>query len=512
MVSPYGGSALRRSAWQFLTGKAISGALTFAIVLVVVRLLPVDQYAAYVTLVAGVELLIVLASCGLPWLAARQIPDHRLHAPASNLRRLLAWLVAAHATMVLLCVAVAAGLLDLYLRWTGLSVFGVAAITYLAVLAVEASGRFARESLLGGLMEQGVARTSLVARQAFLLAGLLFIAWHGQATVDLVARTELAAALVGTALALGGLWRRSRAIGDSATMRPDWQPPGVAPMLRTALDMYGAHLVTLLYSPQVFLTLVQRHLGVEAAAAFGFLRSLYEQTSRYLPATLLFNLIRPTLVATYVGQGGIAGLSRSANMVGKVSLMALMPLLAVTAVSGEWLVDLASGGRFDHTGMLLAGFMGVLVPLSQRQLFESVAVATGQSRWCTLGAAAGILMLPLMLWAMQAGLGLWAAVAALAGGHLLFDAVVLLGVGRGAGFRPDVGAWLRLVAAAAVTVGALHVMSWTGVDPLLPDPAALWRALLAAALCLMLLWLWSPLRPDERAQLRTLVSRRRAAS
>lgn len=38
---PYSAAALRRGAWHLLSGKAVSGLLTFTILLVLVRLLPV---------------------------------------------------------------------------------------------------------------------------------------------------------------------------------------------------------------------------------------------------------------------------------------------------------------------------------------------------------------------------------------------------------------------------------------------------------------------------------------
>ena len=87
-ASPYSSDVLKRSALHFLTGKAISAALTFLIVLWLVRLLPVAEYGAYVTLVAGMELTFGLSGLGLSWMAVRYLPEYRLHAKGVELSRL----------------------------------------------------------------------------------------------------------------------------------------------------------------------------------------------------------------------------------------------------------------------------------------------------------------------------------------------------------------------------------------------------------------------------------------
>jgi hypothetical protein len=274
-------------------------------------------------------------------------------------------------------------------------------------------------------------------------------------------------------------------------------------MWRTGLNMYIAYLFTLLYSPQVFLVLVLRVLGTEAAATFGFLRSLYDQIARYLPAALLFNLIRPKLVASFVGGGGMAELAPNANMAGKLSLFALMPLIAFAAVGGAELIDWLSGARFGDTGFLFLGFMLALIPFSQRQLMESVAVATGYSALCPRAAASGLLMLPLMAGLLHFGLGLWAPVIALALGHLLFNLMILISLARRTGYRPDLAGFYKLIAAAvAAFLGAV----W------LPPLSPLWLQVLADASVamgafLLIAWLIKPFAEVERNRINGLMKR-----
>ena len=91
--SPYSGALLKQSAIHFLTGKAASALLTFTILLWLVRLLSTQDYATYVTLVAAYELLFAISSLGLPWMAARYLPEYRLHASGFHLKAHLSWLL-----------------------------------------------------------------------------------------------------------------------------------------------------------------------------------------------------------------------------------------------------------------------------------------------------------------------------------------------------------------------------------------------------------------------------------
>ena len=476
--------------------------MTFIILLWVVRLLPITEYGVYVTLVAGMELAGSISGLGLPWLGARYLPEYRLHAPGSSIQRLgcrlLVWLAA---SLVILTILLWAGL-DHYLSWTGLTAFREAAMLYLLVLYAEGLGRLVIASLLNPLMLQQVVRASLVLRQLTFLSLLFLIFSVGTVQLIDVVRAELVASLFGTGVAIIGLWRHLTSLRPAAG-QSDWREPSLSEMWGTSLNMYFAYMFTLLYSPQVFLVLVLRVLGPEAAATFGFLRNLYDQIARHLPAALLFNLIRPKLVASFVGGGGIAELARNANMAGKLSLFALMPLIAFAAVDGANLINWLSGSRFGDTGFLFLGFMLALIPLSQRQLIESVAVATGYSALCPRAAASGLLMLPLMMGLLHFGLGLWAPMIALALGHLLFNLIILITLAPRTGYRPDLAGFYKLIAAAfgrlsrnSLATASVAIVA-TGVS----------RCRMVMAAFLFIAWLIKPFAEAERNRINGLIKR-----
>jgi O-antigen/teichoic acid export membrane protein len=436
-----------------LSGKVVSALLTFTILLWLVRLMPVAEYGAYIILVAGMELGFGLSGFGLTWLAARYLPEYRVHASGADLAEICRQLLVWNALALLIFITLFALLLDSYLDWIGLEFIHISAQIYLAVMLVEGLGRFLRANLMEPLMLHGGARSCMVLRQLcfLILIAILDFTDHGQ--LFWVACVELISSVLGMVLALIILWRHLQVLRDQSR-RPEWLIPELSTQWHMAVSMYSTQLLTLVYSPQVFVNLIQRSLGVEAAALFGFLHTLQDQVARYLPANLLLSIIRPKLVASYIEGGGMAELSRNANFAGKLSLFILMPVIALTALFGDSVVAWLSGSKFMDSGWLLFGLMLVLVPLSQRQLTESVAVISGHARLCTWAAAVGLIVFPLMWGMLQMGLGLWAAVIAICLGHLLFNSFVVAMLSIRFGYRSDWVGFLKLILSVLTAYGA----------------------------------------------------------
>lgn len=501
--SPYSAAALRHAAVHFLTGRVASAVLTLAILLVLVRVLELGQYGYYVTLVALAEVTWQVCDFGLPWAAARYLPEMRLHADGRQLVRriwqLLAWLTLCLATVALLAYPLLPALLEHF----GLKQARDAAAVYLLVVVVEGCGRHARESVLGPLMQQAAVRASIIIRHASFLAGVGALAWHGEVRLIDVVITEVGASVPGTCAALLSVHRHGRAFVIQEG-RAGWAPPDMRVLWRTGLPMYGAQLASITYSPQVMTVLMQRVLGAEAAALFGFLRSLHAYAGRYLPAELLFGLIRPRLVASFVSGGGMPALSAQAQLVGKVSLLALMPMLAFAAVFGDVLVGALSAGRFVNTGWLLAGMLLALVPFSQRRLLETVAVTIGHGGLCAKASAAGALGLPLAIVLVVLGAGVWSAVVGVLFGQMLFALVVLLAL-RAKGFRPATASAHKLFVVAVATTAGAWILTLTGM----PVGATLFAgALVVLAISFVVTWIVEPFSIAERDMFNRLAGRR----
>ncbi|WP_333877285.1 hypothetical protein [Methylobacter sp.] len=535
---PYSGAALKVSAVHFFIGKGASGLLNLGILLWLVRLLPVAEYGVYVSLQAGMLLALAVTSLGLPWMAARYLPEFRLYASGKQLTRFV-WQVVA-----LICLFAVAGALLLFVAmpWL-LEILNFTQQTdvarlYLLVLVIEGLRLNLQECILEPLLQQGQTQFSQVVRNLILLLCLGIVANQGTVHLNHVVLAELAGSFLGAAVALRGMHRYLCA-HRKLSGKDGWQPPNWSEMWRTMRHMYISLIVTLTYSPSALIFLVQRFLGVEITALFGFLLNLYGQICRYLPAFLLFGLIRPKLMASYVGEGGMAQLAYNANFMGKISLFVLMPILVFVWLSGGELLSLLSGGKFTQSGYYLGGLLLTLIPFSQRQILETVAVACGQSHLCFWGSVLGALILPPVYLLLEAGHSLWIPILAIIASQILFNATLTVAMGFTTTYRPDVVGNFKLIAAALVgfILGFFVKMTWTGrlflqgansFDEFLQNFKKIFSMLLtqqiavpihgllglviiaAFALGLFLLasLLFNPFRVDERLSLNRLVKRK----
>lgn len=500
--SPYSSSEFKRSTLHFLAGKAVSALLSLIILLWMVRLLPTKEYGAYVVLVAGMEITLAITALGLPWVSARFLPEFRLYASGKMLMhfvwQIVAWISLFLIVGALLLLAAVPGLLPLELVQ-----FADVAKLYLLLLLIEGLGRHIRESILGPLMQQGRAQICQVLRNLGFLLLIGIEVSLGVVHLHHVVFAELAASLLGSILSLYGLIRYLRECRDLQG-KDNWKPPKWSEMWRIARYMYLGNLVTQTYNPQVFVFLIQHHLGLEAAALFGFLRSLYVQVTNYLPAALLSNLIRPKLMASFVGEGGMAELTRNANLVGKLSMFVLMPILILVWLAGSELTNLLSGGKFDETSYYLAGLLLTLIPLSQRQLLEIVAVTSEKSHLCSWGAVLGVLVLPMAYLLLELGQGLWSVIIAIVVSQILFSSTLIITLTHTTAYHFDVTGFFRLLMAAVIGFVfahqfALSMQGW--LDLFL-------MAFLSCSLFLLISYFIKPFYTDERERLNRLFNRK----
>ncbi|QOJ22935.1 MAG: oligosaccharide flippase family protein [Gammaproteobacteria bacterium] len=500
--SPYSSSEFKRSTLHFLAGKAASALLSLIILLLLVRLLPTKEYGAYVVFVAGMEITLAITALGLPWVSARYLPEFRLYANGKMLIHFV-WQIIAWISLFLIAGALLLLAAVPWLLPSELAQYTDAAKLYLLLLLIEGLGRYIRESILGPLMQQGRAQISQVLRNlAFLLLIGIEIS-QGAVHLYYVVFAELVASLLGTILALHGLIQYLQMYRDLQG-KDGWQSPKWSEMWRVARYMYLGNLITQTYNPQVFVFLIQRYLGLEAAALFGFLRNLYVQVTNYLPAALLSNLIRPKLVASFVGERGMTELTRNTNLVGKLSMFVLMPILIFVWLAGSELTSLLSGGKFDEADYYLAGLLLALVPLSQRQLLEIVAVISEKSHLCSWGAVMGVLVLPMAYLLLESGQGLWSVIILIVMSQILFSGTLIIVLTHTTTYRFDFAGFFKLIVAAVIGFTfaqrlPLSIQSW--LDLFL-------MAIFSCGLFLLISYFIKPFYRDERERLNRLLNRK----
>jgi O-antigen/teichoic acid export membrane protein len=246
-------------------------------------------------------------------------------------------------------------------------------------------------------------------------------------------------------------------------------------MRAVALHNYASGIVEYLYSPSCLILLLARSQSPEAMAGLGFVLRLTDIIRNYMPGMVIFSVVRSRMIGAYTGNGDYGELQRWAHFVFKVSALSLLPVLAVAAVYGDLVLQLASGGRFGEYRLLFAVLCGWLALRLHRLILNVVCNAIGLMGMWALASLVSLLVLPLLAWLGAAVLGLWLVPAALLGNEVIVNGLVVVGMRR-RGFAWPLG--LRWWARALLAIGAAACVAW-----LLPGQGMLGAAVGSLLLC-----------------------------
>lgn len=505
---PFSVARLRSGMALFVAGKLASGLIGLAWLLVLVRALDLPAYAAYIVLIAMLEITLLVSNAGVYAFAQRYITEarlpHNLHLLPRLIWRSLAYRMLTLAAAALVLAASAAPLAD----WLGQPPLRAVLPLYAGVMVAEGAARYL-ELVFESLLEQGRAQACAIFRNGLrlLIVALLWRGAHPLSLVDVVS-IELLCSGLGLGLACLLAWRGRPAVA-AAVLTPVAPAAdfSIARLAQFALPLYVAQCLTQLYSPDTIKLIVSRLLGAVEAATFGFAHAISFVLQRYLPATLLLGLVRPMLVARQQKGGQEAQLNEVGNLVLKINLLLLLPLAAVFAVAGSEFAGWVSGGRYRDAGLVLFLLTLLLILNGTHLVLSMLATTLENSRavlWGTVVSVPGVLVgvaLAPRLGSAAMVMGLWAS-------ELLWCSFTLILLRRsGFGFRIDAGAWLKLIAAAALAAAAAWLLLL-----LLTPMAGLARLMVSAAVVLPVYLLAGlvlrPFSASERGQVLRLLPAR----
>ena len=449
----------RRALLQFVGGRLAQAAARAVLVLALVRVLPIVDYGAYMLIIGTAEMLLQVASFGILPLAQRYLPQMLTTLPIRKLYAFVAFLVVSQ-ILVLTAIAGALGYF-----WDSLGpVFGMSQEqidrTHLAVglFLVIPAFRFSVELLEAMLAPGQAARALMVfSRAAAVLVMIAILPRVGLTEVLLVD-------MVVTGLCVVLMW-----FGIKRNLLALHSPGANGDLPLREMARFAGHMalvgpMSATASPGAVRLVLANTLGLAESGLFAFLQSLERLVSRYLPATLLRNLVRPVLISRFVGQGSSDLMQAGTGLLLKSNMLAVIGGLVVIAVCGDQIVLILSGGKFPNGGLTLLLLYVNMVATSQRGVQEMVMQITGHTRALWITSIVSPLAL-LMVW--------------LFGGHGLNVAVLIITAGS--------------ITANSLAAGVLQVKTdWFRVD---------WRGMTAiflpglvgAALGIVLIGWFAPL-------------------
>ncbi len=453
---PFSAGALRRNFGYFAVGKIGSGIIGIGVVVLMVRLLSEPDYGSYVSLVALLEIVLLVSNAGSYPIAQRYFTDAMLDDNRVWLGKLVVRAFALRAGSLVL-VALALGVASASIA-DGLRLPGVAAALplYALVIVFEGSARFI-DLVFEGMLEQRRAQVCAIVRSGTRLAILFaMLRLGGDLSLLDAVKVDLAGAAVGLTVSLAMLRRTVSSISPHRPAPDAADPFSWRRMTGFALPLYLAQIVTQAYGPDTVKLVIGRMMGAMEVAAFGFAHALSLILQRYLPAQLLLGLVRPALVARQARGAPNEQLARAGNLILKINHFLLVPVAAFVGVGGTELVLLVSKGKHALAGGILFWLVALLLLQALHVVLSMLATALEDRRavlFATLAATPGVVAGILL--ANVAGIG--GMLAGLWASELLWCATArrMLSA-RGFQFPIDWRGWCKLLAAGAIAaLGAL---------------------------------------------------------
>lgn len=409
---------VRRALVHFVGGRVVQAAARALLVLVLVRILPVADYGAYMLIIGTAELLLQFGSFGILAIAQRYLPQFIRTLPLQTLYRFIAFLVLSQLAILGLLSGVLWWFWSIIAPFFNLTDQQVAATTVATLLfLVVPAFRFSAE-LLEAMLEQGRAqfiRALMVLSRAAVL-GLLVVATP---RVELTTVLYIDMVVFSLAMLLAWYLIRRSVIELHATTATGTIP--VRDLARFGLRMAVVSVLGAFGTTGAVRLVLANSMGIVEAGLFSFLQSLQSLVSRYLPATLLRGLIRPVLISRTVGRESTTVLEAGTGLLLKSNLLIVVGGMVVISICGDELVALLSGGKFTGAGITLLLIYLSMAAESQRSVQEMVMQITGHTN--ALAYTAAIAPLSLGIVWLCADYGLNVAVLIIAAGGLLANGI-----------------------------------------------------------------------------------------
>jgi hypothetical protein len=250
--------------------------------------------------------------------------------------------------------------------------------------------------------------------------------------------------------------------------------------------------------------LMTRYAGGISSATYGFAQTMTDFIQRYLPSTLAGNLVSAAMNARHTEHRHFGSVDFIGNLTLKLDLFVLAPLSVWFALSGPFLANFLTKGKYPDAALYMIGLMMVLAIESHAFLTRSYANVAERVDLTLKGSFV------LVLWIVPAillvkPLGVWGLIVARAS-TLIIHEVWLAGalVRRNVPYHLDTLGIAKILVSGAIGFLFLkHV-----VTPAATLPAFLGIGCLTALICLISYYIANPFSARERELLLGLLGQR----
>lgn len=376
-MSAYGGERVRRGLWHFLLGKGVSSVAGLAAMVLVVRGLTIEEFAAYSVLVALVEVFTAVSGLGLSHLVLRYVPELFNRAELVALGRLVRTVLALRTGVLVLVVAGAALAAAPLAGWLGLEKHLAALQLFLLVVGLRTTSHFLSQ-VMDSTLHQGVSQVAFSSAALLRCAGMVWLMHGGQVSLLPVIALEAACDALACVVLLFGLFRLLALNRDAPTVDTtnDWLKANARQLSRFALTAYLQHLATLPFGGNTNRLVGGVLFGERMMAGFGFALSLYDYVKRYLPTQLLVGVIRPVIVARYTADKNFQRVAALCEKSFQVNLSLLLIIATPVVVAGPEILAAISAGKYGQDSAWILIALIALLSLETRRMLLEVLTQT----------------------------------------------------------------------------------------------------------------------------------------
>jgi O-antigen/teichoic acid export membrane protein len=452
---PYSASRVTRGVAYLVIGKIVTSVAGIGTFLLLVRALPVEQFAAYTVLFALVEIVEAITGVGLSHVVSRYVPELYVQHRKGALRRLVAVALAMRLLVLGVFLAIVYLLAPTIAPLIGLTDWEWAVKAYLLVVLARVTSA-SMFGVLESMLHQKISQMGAAFVTVTRFALLALTASQGMLELRTVIVIELVTDLVGCTIMLIGIVRAMSRAGDGEPSGgSDWIRSNLGRMAEFGIKGYLQHLLIMPYGGSTNRLLVGGSLATADVALFGFAQSVADLMERYLPVKLLAGVIRPVLAARYARDRRFSDVGLVTNLIFKVNLALICAVAVAVFAGGESLMSLVTAGKYSEGGVGLLLLMCALVVLySLRHMLDHVCHAVERNGPLIMSNAVitcsilpGIALLPT--------LGVYALPAANLVGLVIGSAILLWKLHTdGFELRRDVAGLSRVLVATAAGFGA----------------------------------------------------------
>lgn len=363
--NPYSAARIVTGIRHFLMGKALTSVAGIGTLFLVIRGLPIPEFAAYSVLLGLIDVLAAAASMGTGQVLTRFVPEifnrHYTHA----LRLMLGYAFGLRFALLAVTILIIAGIVPVFAKLIGLQEWQVALQLYLLVVFL----RTATNSLyqaLEAMLHQGRGQTAFAAVTVLRFLGVAGLSVTGHLNLVNLILVEIGTDGIGTILMGSNLFQVSRARPEDSRDRAgemQWLRSNARRIINFGIKGHLQGLIIMPFSGMVNRLVIGSQLPAAQVALFGFGQSIFDLMQRYLPAQLFSGLVRPVMAARFSATAEFGEAQTISNAVLTINLVVIGLATTTIVAGGTEMLLWISGGKYGDRAVGLLLLMCLLIAL-----------------------------------------------------------------------------------------------------------------------------------------------------